>query len=155
MRRLPFVRSVVVVASAVVMVMVAYFALVFAQVVRLGSSEPADNVKVDAIVVMGAAQYDGRPSALLQERLERALELWQGGHAQWVAVTGGKKSGDRFDHETGRDLSPAQHDVTDADLSVAQMLAHPVIDGAVATVPTVTVATEEVTLPALFATVTV
>ena len=78
------------------MVMVAYFALVFAQVVRLGSSEPADNVKVDAIVVMGAAQYDGRPSALLQERLERALELWQGGHAQWVAVTGGKKSGDRF-----------------------------------------------------------
>ena len=89
-------RSVVVIASAVVIVMFAYFAIVFAQVVRLGSSEPADNVKVDTIVVMGAAQYDGRPSALLQERLERALELWQGGHAQWVAVTGGKKSGDRF-----------------------------------------------------------
>ena len=96
MRRLPFVWSVVVVASAVVMVMVAYFVIVFAQVVRLGSSEPGDNVKVDAIVVMGAAQYDGRPSALLRERLERALALWNEGHAQWIAVTGGNKSGDRF-----------------------------------------------------------
>ncbi|NBU38929.1 MAG: YdcF family protein, partial [Actinobacteria bacterium] len=47
-------------------------------------------------VVMGAAQYDGRPSALLQERLERALALWNDGHARWVAVTGGKKAGDRF-----------------------------------------------------------
>lgn len=96
MKRLPLARSVFVIASAVVMVIVAYFSIVFVQVVRIGSSEPASNVKVDAIVVMGAAQYDGRPSALLEERLERALVLWNEGHAQWMAVTGGKKDGDRF-----------------------------------------------------------
>jgi len=96
MKRLPFVRSVGVIATAVVVVMAAYFCIVFVQVVRLGSSEPPVDAQVDAIVVMGAAQYDGRPSALLQERLERALELWNRGHAQWIAVTGGKKSGDRF-----------------------------------------------------------
>jgi hypothetical protein len=45
----------------------------------------------------------------------------------------GEKSGDCFDHETGRDLSTAQHDVTDADLTVAQMLAHPVVDTFVST----------------------
>jgi uncharacterized SAM-binding protein YcdF (DUF218 family) len=96
MKRLPLVRSAGTVAAATVAVMVAYFVIVFVQVVRIGSSEPAGNVKVDAIVVMGAAQYDGRPSALLQERLERALALWNDGHARWVAVTGGKKAGDRF-----------------------------------------------------------
>lgn len=81
MKRLPFVRSVGVIAIAVALVMVSYFGIVFVQVVRVGSSGPAAGAKFDAIVVMGAAQYDGRPSALLQERLERALELWDDGRA--------------------------------------------------------------------------
>lgn len=96
MKRLPFVRSVGVIAIAVALVMVSYLGIVFVQVVRIGSSGPAAGAKFDAIVVMGAAQYDGRPSALLQERLERALELWDDGRAGWIAVTGGNKTGDRF-----------------------------------------------------------
>lgn len=51
---------------------------------------------VDAIVVLGAAQYDGRPSAVLQARLDTALEAWNKGYASLVIVTGGKQVGDRF-----------------------------------------------------------
>ena len=50
----------------------------------------------DAIVVMGAAQYDGRPSPQLAARLDHVVELWPQGLAPLVVVTGGKRSGDRF-----------------------------------------------------------
>jgi uncharacterized SAM-binding protein YcdF (DUF218 family) len=49
-----------------------------------------------AIVVMGAAQYDGRPSPVLQARLDRALELYRQGLAPLVVTTGSKQEGDRF-----------------------------------------------------------
>lgn len=51
---------------------------------------------VDAIVVMGAAQYDGRPSPQLAARLDQVVELWHDGLAPLVVVTGGKRDGDRF-----------------------------------------------------------
>jgi uncharacterized SAM-binding protein YcdF (DUF218 family) len=49
----------------------------------------------DAIVVLGAAQYDGRPSPLFAARLDHAIELYQGGLAGHLIVTGGKQAGDR------------------------------------------------------------
>ena len=49
----------------------------------------------DAIVVMGAAQYDGRPSPLFAARLDHAVELFRAGIAQRLIVTGGKADGDR------------------------------------------------------------
>ena len=51
---------------------------------------------VDAIVVMGAAQYDGRPSPQLAARLDHVVDLWDEGLAPLVVVTGGKRAGDRF-----------------------------------------------------------
>ncbi|HEU4698898.1 MAG TPA: YdcF family protein [Gemmatimonadales bacterium] len=51
---------------------------------------------VDAIVVLGAAQYNGRPSPVLRARLEHALQLWSAGLAPRVIVTGGIGRGDRF-----------------------------------------------------------
>jgi uncharacterized SAM-binding protein YcdF (DUF218 family) len=51
---------------------------------------------VDAIVVLGTAQYDGRPSPALQSRLDEALDAWNAGLATYVVVTGGKQAGDRF-----------------------------------------------------------
>jgi uncharacterized SAM-binding protein YcdF (DUF218 family) len=50
---------------------------------------------VDAIVVLGAAQYDGRPSPVLEARLAHAVALWKEGIAPWFVVTGGKLPGDR------------------------------------------------------------
>ena len=49
----------------------------------------------DAIVVMGAAQYDGRPSPVFAARLDHAIELFHAGIAPRLIVTGGKAEGDR------------------------------------------------------------
>jgi len=51
---------------------------------------------VDAIVVLGAAQYNGRPSAVLAARLDHAIELYKDGYAPYFVVTGGKLPGDRL-----------------------------------------------------------
>jgi uncharacterized SAM-binding protein YcdF (DUF218 family) len=48
----------------------------------------------DAIVVLGAAQYDGRPSPVLKARLDHALALWNRGLAPHVILTGGRGAGD-------------------------------------------------------------
>lgn len=72
----------------------AYFAVTTTLVARwMGKDE---RPKVDAIVVLGAAQYDGRPSAIYQARLEHAVDLYSGGVAPLLVFTGGKEPGDRF-----------------------------------------------------------
>lgn len=50
----------------------------------------------DAIVVLGAAQYNGEPSPVLKARLDQATYLWNEGLADAVIVTGGKQEGDRY-----------------------------------------------------------
>lgn len=50
----------------------------------------------DAIVVLGAAQYDGEPSPILKARLDQATYLFDEGLSDTVIVTGGKREGDRF-----------------------------------------------------------
>jgi uncharacterized SAM-binding protein YcdF (DUF218 family) len=49
----------------------------------------------DAIVVLGAAQYDGRPSPVFRARLDHAVQLYQAGVAPVLVMTGGKAAGDR------------------------------------------------------------
>jgi uncharacterized SAM-binding protein YcdF (DUF218 family) len=49
---------------------------------------------VDAIVVLGAAQYNGRPSPVLRARLDHALALYHDRLAPLVVVTGGRGRGD-------------------------------------------------------------
>jgi uncharacterized SAM-binding protein YcdF (DUF218 family) len=44
----------------------------------------------DAIVVFGAAEYDGRPSPVLRARLDHALELYRAGYAPLVITLGGQ-----------------------------------------------------------------
>ncbi|HEY3523883.1 MAG TPA: YdcF family protein [Candidatus Limnocylindrales bacterium] len=48
-----------------------------------------------AIVVLGAAQYDGRPSQVFSARLEHATALFSQGLAPYFVVTGGNRPGDR------------------------------------------------------------
>ena len=54
-----------------------------------------ERTPADAIVVMGAAQYDGRPSPVFAARLDHAIALFQDGVAPRLIVTGGKREGDR------------------------------------------------------------
>lgn len=51
---------------------------------------------VEAIVVLGAAQYDGQPSPVLAARLDHALALRREGAARVIVVTGFKRGADRF-----------------------------------------------------------
>ena len=55
-----------------------------------------DRRPADAIVVMGAAQWNGRPSPVLAARLDHALALYRAHVAPLVIVTGGKLPADRF-----------------------------------------------------------
>jgi uncharacterized SAM-binding protein YcdF (DUF218 family) len=51
-------------------------------------------VGADAIVVLGAAQYRGRPSPVLRARIDHAVELYARGLAPRVVLTGGVADGD-------------------------------------------------------------
>lgn len=55
-----------------------------------------DRRSADAIVVLGAAQYDGQPQAYLTARLEHALELYEDGVADRIVTVGGRQAGDRY-----------------------------------------------------------
>jgi len=52
-------------------------------------SEAPQEQPADAIVVFGAAQYDGRPSPVFRARLDHAFDLFQHGVAPVVITTGG------------------------------------------------------------------
>jgi uncharacterized SAM-binding protein YcdF (DUF218 family) len=73
---------------------VLYFAVTFVQVWRTARHDGARSAQ--AVIVLGAAQYDGRPSAVLRARLDHAAELYRRKIAPLVVVTGGKAQGDRF-----------------------------------------------------------
>ena len=88
MRR--FVR----VVSLFVIISMIYGCANLVQVWWVGRSDQA--TAVDAIVVLGVAQYDGRPSPQLQARLDHALSLWKEGLSLLVITTGGNQPGDRF-----------------------------------------------------------
>lgn len=80
--------------SLVVSLVFLYFAFTFLQVWWAAGQDDAR--PADAIVVLGAAQYDGRPSPVLQARLDHALELYREGYAPLIVTTGAGQEGDRF-----------------------------------------------------------
>jgi uncharacterized SAM-binding protein YcdF (DUF218 family) len=87
-------RRVLQVVVLCVLALLAYGLFSYWQVWSTGRSDEAQ--PVDAIVVLGAAQYDGRPSPQLAARLDHALTLWPEGLAPMIVVTGGNQPGDRF-----------------------------------------------------------
>ena len=89
-----FVRSALVLTIGACIGLISYVVITAASLAWTGSHP--DTKSADAIVVMGAAQYDGVPSPLLASRLQHALDLWKLRQAPVIAVTGGKRAGDRF-----------------------------------------------------------
>jgi uncharacterized SAM-binding protein YcdF (DUF218 family) len=85
------VRRVIVVGA---LVGVGYVFLTFLQVLQASGED--SRASADAIVVLGAAQYDGEPSPVLASRLDHAYELWEAGVADFVVTTGSNQPGDRF-----------------------------------------------------------
>lgn len=60
------------------------------------ASQQDERPHSDAIVVMGAAQYDGHPSTIFKARLDHAGVLFRQKVAPLIVVLGGKRPGDRF-----------------------------------------------------------
>ncbi len=91
-----------------------YVSVVFVQVWL--ASRRDDAKPSDAIIVLGAAQFDGRPSKVLAARLDHAIDLYRRHIAPVIVVTGGKQPGDRF---------------TEAGASAAYLHAHDVPESAI------------------------
>jgi uncharacterized SAM-binding protein YcdF (DUF218 family) len=77
---------------------------------RIWTQSRTDEVRqADAIVVLGAAQYDGRPSPVFKARLDHARYLFEEGLGSRIIVTGGRQQGDRFSEaEAGADYLEAE-----------------------------------------------
>ncbi len=84
--------------SAVVLVVVVSIAATAGWVVVTGLRE--DTTHSDAIVVLGAAQFDGHPSPVLRNRLNRAYALYRAGISDHIVTVGGSRPGDRFTEAT-------------------------------------------------------
>jgi uncharacterized SAM-binding protein YcdF (DUF218 family) len=72
----------------------------------------------DAIVVLGAAQYDGRPSPVFRARLDHAVSLHLAGLAPYLVVTGGKQEGDRTTEAAAARAFAVEHGVDPGDILV-------------------------------------
>ena len=84
-----------------------YFTFTFTQV--WWASRRDDRAPASAIVVLGAAQWNGKPSPVLKARLDHSVELYREGIAATIIVTGGKQQGDKVgEGKAGYDYLRAQ-----------------------------------------------
>src|SRR5215210_643306 len=100
-------------------VVVAIFALwvISAAAVLVWSSR--DEARpAQAIVVLGAAQYAGKPSPVLRARLDHALELWNRRLASLLILTGGTGSGDTTSEAAVGRTYAKKHGVPDSAIIV-------------------------------------
>lgn len=102
---IPLRRSLAVLLCVVLFVYLASVACVVVAS-RQDQRRPAD-----AIVVLGAAQYNGKPSPVLRARLDHALALYHEGLAPSIVVTGGIGEGDRVSEATVGQQYLVQHRV--------------------------------------------
>lgn len=88
------VRLVLKILAVAAAVVVLYLGVTAVQVWL--TSRHDDPRPAQAIVVMGAAQYDGTPSPVLLARLDEAYRLWDAHLAPLIVVTGSKEVGDQY-----------------------------------------------------------
>jgi uncharacterized SAM-binding protein YcdF (DUF218 family) len=81
------------ITATLLAILFTYLLVTFVQV--YASSRQDHARPAQAIVVLGAAQYNGTPSKVLQARLDHAYELWRRKLAPQIMVTGGGRPGDR------------------------------------------------------------
>jgi uncharacterized SAM-binding protein YcdF (DUF218 family) len=103
---------------AALLALLVYFAYVYREIRDFAVRDEAR--PADAIVVLGAAQYNGRPSPVLKARLDHALELYRNGLANTIITTGSYGSDPNFSEaEVGRKYL-VQHGVSVADILTEQ-----------------------------------
>ncbi|MCI4354432.1 MAG: YdcF family protein [Thermoplasmata archaeon] len=82
------------IALIVITLILGYYLVTLYQVWHAGRTD--DRRGSQAIIVLGAAQYNGTPSPVFKARLSHAADLYRAGVAPLVVVTGGKQSGDAY-----------------------------------------------------------
>ena len=97
------------IVAAIVALLGLYVVVTFVQVWH--ASHQDDAHRADAIVVLGAAQFNGKPSKVLAARLDHAAELYKQGLAPLIVVTGGNQPGDDFTEAEASANYLAQHGV--------------------------------------------
>jgi uncharacterized SAM-binding protein YcdF (DUF218 family) len=96
-------------AALLLMIVCGLLAWTTAAVARQSARDEAS--PADAIVILGAAEYLGRPSPVLRARLDHGLDLWRRGLAPILLTTGGAGENSRFtEAEAARDYL-VQHGV--------------------------------------------
>jgi len=101
-------------AIVAVVAIAAYSTYVYREIRDVAARDEAQ--RADAIVVLGAAQYNGRPSPVLKARLDHALELYQSGLASAIITTGSYGQDPNFtEAEVGRKYL-VQHGVQVTDI---------------------------------------
>ena len=103
-------------ARSLVLLLLVLWVASAAAVVIWGSRDRAR--AADAIVVLGAAQYVGRPSPVLKARLDHAIALWSRGLAPLLIVTGGMGTGDTTSEGAVSRLYALRHGVPDSAILV-------------------------------------
>jgi uncharacterized SAM-binding protein YcdF (DUF218 family) len=98
----------------VLLLIVVYFAVTLVQVWL--TSRQYDPHPAGAILVMGAAQYDGVPSPDLASRLDEALLLYHQGYSHLIMVTGNKKPGDVYTEAESGEMYLTSKGVPRADI---------------------------------------
>ncbi len=66
-----------------------------------------------SIVVLGAAQYDGKPSPVLRARLDHGIDLWNRGMGKVLVFTGGQAYGDTTSEAEVGSIYAKKHGVPD------------------------------------------
>ncbi|MDP9343709.1 MAG: YdcF family protein [Actinomycetota bacterium] len=104
-------RHPVITALGVLLVLV--LGVLFATAVAVWQAAHTDDARridhADVILVLGAAQYSGRPSPVFAGRLEQAKLLFEQGRAGAIVVLGGKRPGDiTTEAQAGRDYLVAE-----------------------------------------------
>jgi len=102
------------VALGVVVVLALYVGGTFVQVWQASRDDQAQ--EAGAIVVMGAAQYNGDPSPVFEARLEHGRELYEQGLSDVVVVTGGRQEGDEYSEAQAGARWLQEHGVPEAAL---------------------------------------
>src|SRR6266571_8389518 len=86
--RIPQMRSLL--RKALLAMILALFGYIVYLSVQIGRQSTRDEARAaDAILVLGAAEYRGRPSPVLRARLDHALELYNRKLAPRIMTTGG------------------------------------------------------------------
>lgn len=95
-------RTVAIVCLAAVLAASAYMFTLFRRIERQSAIDEAQ--PADIIVVLGAAEYHGKPSPVLKARLDHAQDLYRRGLAKLVLTSGGAGGDQQFtEGQVGRD----------------------------------------------------